>query len=163
MDKLWIKIGLVVAFAIALIYVFVNASRVLEDPPRLEVKAIVPSPPTFTAKPKLPAEATADQYAMYLKQSQEAAAVDKQAVDMYVAQVTAYGKDVEAQIVAAKAAKGDRSGRVTAFEKAIKDTIGQLIVAPLLAALLLYSGIKVAGDVAMARATNGAQKNVDAP
>jgi hypothetical protein len=140
----------------------VNASRVLEDPPALVLEIKAPAQPTLMARPVLPENATPDQFAMYVKQSQEAAAIDKQAIDVYVAQVTAYAKDVEAQVPVAKAKAGDRSGRLPAFEKAVKDTIGQLLVAPLLAALLIYSGIKVAGDVAMAKGTTTANR-VDAP
>jgi hypothetical protein len=162
MDKLWIKVALVAAFVVSLVFVFVNASRVLEDPPTLTLDIKAPTQPTLVARPVLPKDATPDQFAAYIKQSQEAAAIDKQAVDAYVAQVTAYVKDVDAQIAVAKAEAGDRSGRLPAFEKAVKDTIGQLLVAPLLAALLIYSGIKVAGDVAMAKGTTTTSR-VDAP
>jgi hypothetical protein len=162
MDKLWIKIALIAAFVVSLFYIFRNASRVLEDPPKLTVTVKAPSQPPIMARPALPPNATPDQYAAYLKQSQAAADVDKQAIATYVTQVDAYAKDVNAQIIAAKAQQGDPTGRLPAFEKAVKDTIGALLVTPLLAALLIYSGIKVAGDVAMARSASP-QNRVDAP
>lgn len=162
MDKLWIKVGLVLAFAISLIVLFKNIVRFTANAPAITVDVAVPASPVLVTRPKLPDNATSEQITAYLAQSEKAAAIDKQAIDAYVAQVNAYSAEVKARITAARAEQGERP-TLDVFEKAVKDTLGQLIIAPLLAALLLYSGIKVAGDVAMARATTAVHREVDAP
>ncbi len=162
-DKGWIKFFLVATFITSLVYVFLCATRALQDAPSLEVNVQTPAPPKLTDKPTLQANSTPDQFEAYLKKAQQAAEIDKQAVDTYVQQVAAYGKEVEAGIAAAKAKTRDSSARLTAFEKVIKDTFGPLIVTPPLAPLLIYSGMKVGGDVAMAKVTGGNEKHVPAP
>ena len=163
MDKLWIKVGLVAAFAIAMIMVFVASWGALTDSPSLKVTVDPPpAPPKLTDKPKLPANASPDQIQVYLKQEQDAVTVDKQAVDNYVQQVTAYTKDVDTRISVAKAQRSDVTNRLTAYEKVVKDTLGPLIVAPLLAALLVYSGLKLRADFALSKVT-GAKTNADSP
>jgi hypothetical protein len=163
MDKPLIKAMLILAFLISLGYVFVSAFRSLQDPQSLSINVPPPPPPKLIDKPTLPANATPDQVEAYFKLMQQAVSLDKQAVETYTQQVTAFEKDIQARITAAKTMNRDSTARLTAFEKVIKDAIAPIIVTPLLAALLIYSGIKVGADVAMARATAGAQKRVEAP
>ena len=163
-DKLWIKVVLILAFAISLFFVFRGAHRAMQDEPALKVNVTAPPAPKFTDIPDLPQNATPEQIKLHLEQKQQAVNIYKMAVENYVQQVGAYAKQGDAQIVAAKANNADRSGRLNAYETVVKDTLGPLIVAPLLAALVIYSGIKVGGDVAMAKVTNAAAQNrVDAP
>jgi hypothetical protein len=162
-DKGWIKFFLVAAFIISLVYVFYYSWRTLQDAPSLDVNVQAPAPPKLIDIPTLQVNPTPGQVEAYLKKAQQAVEIDKQAVDIYVQQVAAYGKEVEARITAAKAKTRDSSARLLAFEKVIKDTFGPLIVTPLLAALLIYSGIKIGGDVAMAKVTGAREKHVTAP
>jgi hypothetical protein len=161
-DKSWIKWVLILAFVISLVGVAWSSIRALEDGPAIKV-ASPPPPPTLTMKPVMPANPTAAEIDVYLKQEQQATALDREIVQTYGMQVDAYGRDLAARITAGKAETRDSSARLTAFEKVIKDTLGPLVIAPLLAALLIYSGLKVGADVAMARVTSGATKDVRMP
>jgi hypothetical protein len=164
MDKLWIKIALVAAFVIAMIFVFWGSWMALTDLPSLSVDVEKPPtpPPTLTVIPKPPTTASPADVKTYLDQEQAAVGVDKQAIDNYVQLVTAYSKDVDTRITVAKAKKGDVTSRLTIYEKVIKDTLGPLIVAPLLAALLVYSGLKLSADVKMRKAA-GTREAADSP
>ncbi len=162
MDKPWIKAALISAFVITLGFVYVGAFRALQDAPGTPISVGSPLPPTLVQKPSLPANAKPEDVDLYLKTQLRALALDKQAVDNYTQQVNSYAAEVNAGLIAAKANSHDASSRLTAFEKVIKDTLGPLILAPLLAALLVYSGIKVSGDVAITRAA-GERSEVNAP
>lgn len=162
MDKSWIKGVLIAAFVITLGYVYVVSYRTLEDSPATPIKIPPPTPPMFTRKPTLPANATSQQLQDYLTAAKNANDIDKVAVDAYVNQVAAYKDDVTAQITAAKANMHDRSNRLDAYEKVVKDTLASLILTPLLGGLLIYSGIKIGGDVAATRVV-GARTEVKAP
>jgi hypothetical protein len=152
MDKSWIKWVLIAAFVVTLGFVYVYAHRALQESPPMAITVTPPRPPAFTKKPSLADNAKPEEFDAYVKTMQQEIALDKLVVDNYTAQVTAYKQEVEARITAAKANNPDASVRVTAFEKVIKETLGALVLTPLLGALLVYSGIKVAGDVAATRA-----------
>jgi hypothetical protein len=92
----------------------------------------------------------------------KAVELDKTAVLSYATQVSAFKDDVNARITAAKANARDSAQRLDAYEKVVKNTLATIILTPLLAALILYSGIKVSADVAKSRALN-TQARVDAP
>src|SRR6266851_4092926 len=154
MDKPLIKALLIAAFIITLIAVYVASYRALQDTSATPIEVTSPTPPAFTTKPALPANATPEQHTKYLELMKDAVAIDKTAIDAYANYVTAYRQEVDARITAAKANVRDRTDRLNAYEKVVKDTLANLILAPLLAALLVYSGIKVAGDVATTRALN---------
>lgn len=154
MDKPWIKAALIIAFVITLIFVYVSSYRALEDVPATPINVTAPAPPAFTKKPVLPDNPTPEQVTAYLASAKQAADIDSTGVQTYTSQVAAYKDEVTVQITAAKAKNTDRSARLDAYEKVVKDTLGTLILTPLLAALLIYSGIKVAGDVAASRALN---------
>lgn len=164
MDRAWIKFVLLAAFVVSLIFVFVYGFQALRPP-----KAAQFDPPPVPKAPDLPplqpvTDLSKPEVAkLQIDQLKAQADAYQQAVSAYQQSVTAYTKDVEARTTAWKAATGDPAARLTAYEKVVKDTLGALIVTPLLAALVLYSGLKMGADAAVARAAaaaNAPQANV---
>ena len=139
---------------------FLTGWIALFDIPRLNVGVVpAPTPPDWTRKP--PAPANAADVDAYLKQVERAVAADKQSGESYAQRVAAYKQQIDARILEAKTNESDTSARLTVFEKVAKDTLGQLILTPLLTALVAYAGLKMAGDVAMAK-VRGSEKQVQA-
>ncbi len=160
MDKPWIKILLIVAFIVALLFVFVGAYDALKP----QTYTAFELPPTPSAPPPLIIPKIEDFSKPELVDKQ--LALLKLQVQLYTdagvaykANVTAYATEIEARTTAWKAKNGDPSARLTAYEKIVKDTIGFYIVNPLLAALLIYSGIKISADVALAKAEKDSVKS----
>jgi hypothetical protein len=162
MDKPWIKGTLILAFLVTLGIVYWSSFRALQELPPLQLHVTAPAPPALTQKPSLPPNPKPDEVDAYLARMTKAVELDKTAVQSYATQVSAFKDDVNARITAAKANARDTAQRLDAYEKVVKNTLATIILTPLLAALILYSGIKVSADVAKSRALN-TQARVDAP
>lgn len=166
MDKGWIKAVLIGAFVVSLLFVFGGAVTALRQPEYAEL--VLPSDDKV---PQAPPALQLDGIASYsdpvavakeIEQMNLRVAAHTLAVKTYEANVAAYSKDIESRTLAWKAKHGDPAMRLTTYEKVVKDTLGALIVTPLLGALLVYSGIKVSGDVAVAIAGKG-EDGIKAP
>lgn len=164
MDKPWIKGVLVGSFVVSLLFVFVGAYRALKPPAyaAFELPQKTPQPPPALqlqtvdySKPDIAAK--------QIEQMNLQIQAYASAVKAYEVNVAVYSKDIESRTNAWKAKNGDPAARLTAYEKVVKDTVAFYIVAPLLAALLVYSGIKVSGDVRLANVTKAAGAAVKSP
>ena len=162
MDKSWIKAVLIAAFVITIIFVYVSSYRALDDAPETLIDVKSPTPPAFIQRLSVPATPTPQDVEAYHKSAQEAVAIDKVAVDTYSTQVSAYKLEVDARITAAGTNSRDTSRRLNSYEKVVKYRLATIILAPLLAALLVYSSIKVGGDLA-ATLLAGVHTEVKAP
>jgi outer membrane murein-binding lipoprotein Lpp len=162
MDKPWIKGVLIGAFVITLLIVFITSIWALVEVPPMKLNVSAPVAPVLTQKPALPTNATPEAVDAYLTRMSKANDIDKVAVQTYATQVTAFTTDVNARITATKAATRDAAQRLDAYDKVVKNSLCTIILTPLLAALILYSGIKVGGDVAASRALN-TQTKISAP
>lgn len=162
MDKGWIKAVLIGAFVISLLFVFGGAVTALRQPAYAELvlpkEDKVPQPPPALQLQAIASYSDPVAVAKQIEQMNLQVAAHTLAVKTYEANVTAYAKDIESRTLAWKAKHGDPAMRLTAYEKVVKDTLGALIVTPLLGALLIYSGIKVSGDVAVAIASKSAAR-----
>jgi hypothetical protein len=165
MDKPLIKGVLILAFVVALVFVFVGGYQALKQPTysSFELPATTPTAPPPLSIQKIEDFSKPDVVAKQLEQMNLQIQAYAAAEKAYEANVAAYAKDIEARTTAWKAKNGDPAARLTAYEKVVKDMLGFYIVNPLLAALLIYSGIKVGGDVAKARATQAANAEVKSP
>ena len=140
MDRAWIKFILIAAFVVTLIITFVTSFQALKAPNLGEFKAPDPPPvPTWTIEVK--------------GLTPEQIEIRKKELEAYGTAVTAYTKQVEAEKLEWTAANDPN--RLDRFEKVVKNTLGALILTPLLAALIIYSGIQVSGDLSAARIVTG--------
>ena len=164
MDKPWIKGVLIGSFVVSLLFLFVGAYQALQPPAYAEftLPAKAPEAPRPLELPTVD-YSKPDLVAKQIEQMNLHIQAYGSAVKAYEANVAAYVKDIESRTTAWKAKNGDPAARLTAYEKVVKDTLAFYIVAPLLAALLIYSGIKVNGDVRVASATNTPAAEVRSP
>ena len=165
MDKPWIKAVLIVAFVVALLFVFVGGYQALQQPDyaAFELPTTTPAAPPPLSIQKIEDFSKPAEVAKQLEQMNLQIQAYATAQKTYETNVAAYAKDIEVRMTAWKAKNGDPASRLTAYEKVVKDTLGVYIVTPLLAALLIYSGIKVGGDVALARVIRAAGVEVKSP
>jgi hypothetical protein len=163
MEKSWIKWVLILAFLVSLGFVFYGAIGALRQPDYANF-TVPDKPKSPPVPPQTPAiDLSKPEAAKQIERFSSEVTAYTSAVKAYEANVTAYSKEVDARVVEWKAKNGDPNVRVTTYEKVVKETLGGLLITPLLAALIIYSGIKVTGDVALAGVTRSAEARVKSP